>query len=226
MTKKFLPLLLICSLLTSCGIEYDGTTKIIFEGTVTNENGTPLPNIPVAIKVTDGDYSDMSGRATTDAEGHYHVVTPGAEEEVRYLLQINYTGYDQVPANAYTTTTYYNIIPQLINDYLINFNDTAIYTGNTPVTFSVSLNNASGSNLDVIKVNVLGLVKDEGIDYNFATPPLGSTSINFYGYDYFPGSYAVAQNQQLIVKYMLSDGSVHQETVNVGAEDITYTITY
>lgn len=104
-------LLLLCSLAYSCSIEYDGTTKIIFEGRVTNQNGQPLANVPIAIEISDGHDSDISGRDITDANGNYHAVSPGAREKVTYTVRVNYINHNQPADNTYSTSSYYNIIP-------------------------------------------------------------------------------------------------------------------
>ncbi len=79
--------------------------------------------------------------------------------------------------------------------------------------------------MQIVKINLVGVVAGHGIDYHFNAPPQPDTDFD-YNSQYFPFNYQVAKNQELIVKYMLSDGSVHEEPVNVGTTALTYTITY
>lgn len=213
-------LLLLCSLAYSCSIEYDGTTKIIFEGRVTNQNGQPLANVPIAIEISDGHDSDISGRDITDANGNYHAVSPGAREKVTYTVRVNYINHNQPADNTYSTSSYYNIIPDLLDDYLVNTGTTQLYTGQD----SVSLNIQHPQSPGLLKLNILGVVSDNYVDYNFTLPPQEDDDV--IGEYYFDGNYTVAPNQDVLIRYMLTDGTVMEETVHIGTQDLTYTLTY
>jgi hypothetical protein len=206
-------------------IEYEGSTKIIFEGRVTDQNGNPLEGIPVEAEYDDGSVRDIAGIGETNANGEYFIMFPGAREDVSIELQINrqYQNYSSL-----SNTTYVNLTRNVLkaDNYQINFEPVKLYPINNSVILELNFV-GSGTGRSILKYDVLGMVSENYIDYNFQNIPT-DTPMNFEAYyDYYPyGTISVAKNQVLTVKYMLSDFSVYEVEVPVGEESLEYTISY
>lgn len=207
MTKHCLTLLAACLLLASCNdIDYDGTTKIVFKGKVTGPDGTSMANVPVKIMISDGNEYEESSSDITDANGNFLAVSPGAFEKVSYSVEIAGTG-----------AVYYNILPELLDDYLVDTGTTKLYYGDDYVVLTI----ASEIPNTLQKVNVLGAANGNYIDYTFNLPVDYQDDVRSYYYHY---TYIVAPNQDVVVKYMLLDNTVLEETVHIGTEDLTHTL--
>lgn len=206
-------------------IEYEGSTKIIFEGRVTDPNGNPLEGIPVEAEYNDGDVRDIAGIGETNANGEYLIMFPGAREDVAIELQINWQYHNY---SSLSNTTYVNITRSVLraDDYKINFEPVKLYPINNSVTLALNFV-SSNSGRSLLKYDVLGMVNVNYIDYNFQNIPMDTPRSFEPYYDYYPyNNISVAKNQLLTIKYMLSDFSVYEVEVPVGEESFEYTISY
>jgi hypothetical protein len=206
--KKLLGVLLTAVLSAGCGIDYDGTTKLIFEGHVTDANGQPLKGIKVITVVSNSDYSDDIGYDHTDVNGHYLMIFPKADEKVNVAVQIN-----AGEGSRFSRTEIYSIDLEEIQDYKIDFGVQALYEFGNSVHLRIIFPNILPE-----KVNLDGLVSDKRTDHNFDILPIESE----WWQD--EADYIVAPNQVLRLKYLLSNGTVHEVQIPVGNEDLTYTV--
>ena len=214
--------LLIASLLSGCGIDYEGSTKYIFKGRITDRNGQPIPDIEVATFVYNSNAEDIIGRDRTDSNGNYLMIFPKARN-VETSLYINspYNGND---GNAeYSGTVVIGIGQESIENYAINFGTTTLFRNDDAVNLRINL--VSISNRSIIKIRPLGLVQYNEIEYD--PEYFGTVDPEDHYYDPFNRlDYVVAKNQDLVIKYVLQDNTVHEVHVPVGAEDLTYNLEY
>ncbi|GGB65073.1 hypothetical protein GCM10007424_01220 [Flavobacterium suaedae] len=234
--NKTILLLIFAFSLCSCGIDYDGKTKIIFEGNITDYNGSPLPNITVGAKYYNGNITDIAGFGETDSNGNFRIIFPGTNENVDINILINHLDYmNNYNKNSYSTLSIGNITQSVIraHDYKINFSTIQLYDLNddNSVNLRVNINKTSSYYDGIIKVNIIGIADDNYIDYDFDNIPSDSPSNYNAQYDanlYYEYSrtYLVAKNQTIKIKYMLSDYSVHETEVYIGEESVERTITY
>ncbi|AXG74464.1 carboxypeptidase regulatory-like domain-containing protein [Flavobacterium arcticum] len=228
--KRIVFLILVTFLLHGCGIDYDGETKNIFEGTITDDSGNPLEGILVEVLYANSNTIDVAGIDVTDANGNYLMITPSAFDEIDIKLQVNNYSYNQSGNNDnnYSTTSVVNITKELIkgHDYKLSFNEIQLFPLDRGVQLNLHFEKQFSHNQRISKVNVVGLVNESYTDYDF-------NYINDnYRYDLsdyysdYTNIYTVAKNQTLIVKYMLTGYSVHEVEIPVGEENLEYTITY
>jgi hypothetical protein len=216
-------LLLFCAfLLAGCGIDYDGTRKLIFEGRVTDAAGAPLSGIAVRTSISNNYTSDITGAATTNKDGRYRMIFPKADEEVEVSVDMNYAGYDQPDDSPYTRTAIVNIHLDQVSDYKIDFGTTALYKKSISVPLHLDL--AGVSSLNVIKTNAIGMVSDNLLDYNFAD--LYSNIDDDYPGYHIQTDFLVAKNQTITVKALLSDGSVIEAQIPIGEAPVNYNLEY
>jgi len=208
-------------LLCGCGIDYDGTTKLIFEGQLTNPNGTPLPGIRVSTTVANSYYSDEISYTTTDDNGYYRMIFPKPKGIIDTKVTIN-SPYHSVTSNSpYSSTTITQIGLDKVNDYKLDLGTTQLYQKFDSVGLTLNLNNISGSS--IIKINALGLVDNNTTDFNFEQPYRPGTDDYLYN---VATQFAVAKNQVVTIIYLLIDGTVNKVEVPIGEESVTYTLNY
>jgi hypothetical protein len=208
-------------LLCSCGIDYDGTTKLIFEGRVTAPDGTALPGIRVSTTVANNFDSDEISYDTTDNHGYYRMIFPRAKGIIDTKVSINNPYYTTSGNTAYSSTTFTHIGLNQVNDYKIDLGTTQLYQKFDSVGLTINLNNTTGN--QILKVNAIGLVDDSSIDYNFEKPHTEDS--NKYEYS-IKTQFTVAKNQTVTVKYLLVNGTVNEVQVPIGEESVTYTLNY
>lgn len=218
MLKKLLLPLLALSL-TGCGIDYRGSTKIIFEGRVTNAAGQPLEGIKVITHYTTNDDHDDVGIDFTDSNGYYQMVFPGAKSNVTISVSINDPDYTEDGNSPWSSTRIINISKGQIADYSIDFGSEALYQKDNSVALHIDIPEPV-SEVTVKNIEVKGLVNDKSIDYNFAEPGYE----DFYFYYDGQGDFQVAKNQVVILKYLLSDGSTGEVEITINEADVTYTL--
>lgn len=194
-------------LLAGCGIDYIGSTKLIFEGQVTGPNGEPLEGIPVITHVYNNNDSDNIGYDITDSNGRYRMIFPKAIK-VKVELWIN-SGVEDM---GLSRTQIYNIDFGQTEDFTIDFGTHQLYEIQNSVRLHLNFDTVSP-----VKVNLSGLVSNNRLDYNFEVFPLGADWIEME-------DYLVAPNQVITLKYMLENGTVYETQIPVGEEDIIYNL--
>jgi len=221
MSRNLLLSIFVVVLLCSCGIDYDGTTKLIFEGRVTSPDGTALSGIRVSTTVANNFDSDEISYDTTDDNGYYRMIFPRAKGIVDTKVTINSPYYITSGNNTYSSTAFTNIVLNQVNDYKIDLGTTQLYQKFDSVGLTINLNNTTGN--QILKVNTIGLVDDSSIDYNFEKPY--NKDSDKYEYS-IKTQFAVAKNQTVTIKYLLVNGTVNEVQVPIGEESVTYTLNY
>jgi len=221
--RKTIFCLLIPILFSGCGIDYEGSTKYIFKGRITDLSGQPIPDIEVATFVTNGSAKDIIGYDHTDSNGNYTMIFPKARN-VETSLYLNSEFYGNNSNPSYSGISINNISQEKIKDYTINFGSNILYRNQDVVAFHINLLNVS--NIPLLKLKVTGLIQNNTIDYSLQSIEDSFNLGENYSYDYITTDYIVAKNQELMIKYLLADGSVHEINVPVGTENATINLEY
>ncbi|MEL1242628.1 hypothetical protein AAEO56_00025 [Flavobacterium sp. DGU11] len=209
--KKLLLVITIAGLLAGCGIDYDGTTKLIFKGRVTTPEGTPLEGIKISTFISNSYHTDEIGYDYTDSNGYYLMIFPKAHEKVNVEVDINSAGED----SALSRTQIFNIGLDEVNDYTIDFGAQPLYENEGSVLLHIDLPENSAS---ILKIGLTGLVDNHRVDHNFSELP---EDPNEWAHDQ---DYLVAPNQVITLQYLLQDGTLHEVQIPIGEEELTYTL--
>ena len=209
-------------LLSACEIDYEGSTKYIFKGQIRDRNGQPISNIEVATFVYNGNAEDIISRDRTDSNGNYQMIFPKARN-VETSLYIN-SPFNGNNANAeYSGMVVVGIKQASIQNYTINFGATTLFRNDDAVNLRINL--ISISNRSILKIRPLGLVQYSEIEYD--PDFFGIVDPEDQHYDPFNRlDYVVAKNQDLVIKYLLQDNTVHEVHVPVAADDVTFNLEY
>lgn len=207
--KTIVPAMLMAFLLLACGIEYDGSTKIIFEGRVTGPDGAPLSGIRVSTNLSNGNDRDEISYDHTDSNGHYLMIFPKADDPVTIEVEIN----DVEVSEALSRSEIVNISFDQAEDYKIDFGTTSLYDAANSVSLQIDTNSVFP-----VKIGLIGLVADNWIDNNFTVVPQDPV------WPLNQTNFTVAPNQVIKLKYLLSDGSVHEREITIGNEDVIYNL--
>lgn len=219
MLHKFIALTLI-ALTSSCSeLEYSGSTKILFEGTIANENGEPLPGIRICTYVSKSGDEDVISYTTSDENGHYRMFFPSPRNEKNVALLINQTEPHTTANTALSAITVQNIDLDLIKEYTVDFGNYKIFNPENAVTLTIQFVYTSELGEPPHQVQVDGIISDDHINYN------PKPEDDDYFYDGNQATYHVAKNQDITVKYV-QDGVKHEVTIPVSQSDLTYTIEY
>lgn len=206
--KQLLSGMLCAFFLVSCGIEYDGSTKIIFEGRVTDPEGQPLKGIRVSTNLSNGNDRDEISYDHTDSNGRYLMIFPKADDPVTIEVEIN-----DAEVSELSRSEIVNISFEQASDYKIDFGTTSLYNEANSVSLQINT-----SSVFPVKISLTGLVADNWIDNDFTVIPQDPswplTQTNFN----------VAPNQVLRLKYLLQDGSVQEREIAIGSENVTYNL--
>lgn len=210
--------LLLPLLFLSCGIDeldYDGDTKIIFEGRIIDQNGNPLSNIRVSVYLTNYDDHDYINYTHTDTNGYYRMGFNQPIDADYVALLINQKQqYEEQDNPSYSVTTIHNINLDGRHGYKISFGDTSIFTLFDYTTLVLSYNE---NNWKTSKVNLKGLIHNNFIDYDL--PYLGVM-------DYHYNEFLVAKNQVIKLKRQIENQngtySITEENIIIGENPVTY----
>jgi hypothetical protein len=217
--KKIIILLVL--ILSSCGIEYDGETKLVVKGIVVDENNNPLPNKEVTLFVTnDGQsfvYNETNyiGRAITNNQGNYTLVFPEPKNFTEMYVNVNSLDI------SHNKKQYRNIQMSNFHNYQFNLPTTVLYNKANLATLQIILNQIN-QNIDLRKIEIIGNVANE-IEY-FNT----NESLNFY----YELEHLVKKNQIITIKYSLynyttnSLSTIEENIVIDNSNQINYTLNY
>lgn len=206
-------------LTVSCGLDYDGNTRNLYKGTVTDEQGNPLSGIPVSVQMYNYDQSETIAYTYTDAQGNYRITAPRVKNGIpRVEINKMYT-YDFESFSTLSSVTYHNINQEALADYTLNLGTIALNT--MPNNVQINFNFGRTPK----KVNLLGIVSQNSIDLDFAVYYSGQEVYPYtYYYNDLSTSFNVKKNQTLTLRYMDSNEEVHEELIAVGEENLTIAI--
>lgn len=214
-------------ILSSCGIEYDGETKIVVKGKVVDENNNPIINKEVNLYVSRYEAAipfvfylpyeqNNIGKAVTNNNGEYTMVIPKpANNYSEIIVETNSTD------NNLNQKQFRNIQVENFINYELNLPTSILYNKLDLATLNIIPNNVNPNN-ELKKIELIGFVPNE-IEY-----------LNF------PESYSftsqlerlVKKNQTVILKYTVlnlttNTTSIIDENIVIdNSNQIDYTLNY
>jgi len=239
MTQKII-LLLLCSLLfISCqdDLQYDSTVRIAYQGRVTDASGNAIANLPVGVYISKDEDADglsylfgydhdMISYATTDDNGNYKMFFPQPKNQDNIVLFVNQAIPGTTVNESYSKLVINNLRLENLTDYKIDFGVTQLYEVASSTTLQIDFTNTSGQSLT--KLNVVGKVSENVIDYNFNLPPVDGVNT------YIMENYNVAKSQTITLKYQTRYGNGegaqvvnnHEVQIPIGTEPVIYQLNY
>lgn len=214
----------------SCGIEYDGETKLVTKGRILDVNNQPLANIPIQIfdvrrgfsggflfPGSPGQTIEISN-TTTDTNGEYLMLTPRPKNTDERKIKIN-SLYDS-PIQSKTISAITN---DVYNNYELNLGATKIYPKSEIVNLMVILNQVNFSHR-IINIQLMG----EDATFEVPFQPFLFTGGNYYNY---LNPFQVLKSQNILIVYEVLNiqnniVTTLTQTVEISDEDVTYTLTY
>lgn len=211
-------LFFIVGLLCSCQIQYDVSTRYVFEGQVLDRDGNPIENHSIEAWVYNSYDSDLIGFTETNSEGYYELVIPKPKNERDFEIKIK--------GNAvYFQKAYVNIYESDLSDHKITIGKTTLLATDDISNLEITLNQINSEN-NISAIELTGLIAEQIIWVN---PPEEEPYTPYY-YEFYAKK--VAKNQTLNLYYEVRNGNTGQtnsfnELIDVSSNDITeYTINY
>lgn len=223
--KKILIVLFV--LLTSCGIEYDGGTKIVVKGKITTSDNLPLENQEVNLYVSRDDayipflyYSpsetNFIGKTLTNRNGEYTIVIPKPTNNFSEIIvetNSNSNNLNRKQFRNIQNSNFTNFELILPNSILFNKSDLTI--------LSIELNNVNPEN-ELKKIELIGILPNE-IEF------INSLENEEYFFDF---NRLVKKNQTIVLRYTVFNYNTNATTIqdeNIiidGSNEITYTLNF
>ena len=223
--KKIIILLVL--IVSSCGIEYDGETKIVIKGKVVDSDNNPIINKEVnlfVIRESSGFpfifYSPSEenniGKATTNSNGEYIMVIPQPKNNfTEIIVETNSSN------NTHNPKQYRNIKLKDFLNYELNLPISKLYHKSDLSQLSITPNNINLNN-ELKNIELLGLVANE---LEFINLPE-----NYY--PYYQINTSVKKNQTIIARYTVLNHStnitsiVDENIVIDNSNQTNYTLNY
>lgn len=213
----------------SCGIEYDGETKLVVKGKILLENNQPLVNHEVKLYVSregggaafiyySGGETNFIGVTNTNSEGEYLMVIP--KPKLNYdeiIVEINDGEF-----NPYNKRQIRNIVSEDFIDFELNLENSFLYTASDLSRLFVTINQVT-PNSELLSISYEGDFTNE---ISFFKP---LDYYDFFNYELYP---LVKKNQTLIIKWEVINRTTNtvlnfEESLLIDGSDITeYTLTF
>ena len=212
MRKLFL--FFIVALLCSCQIQYDVSTRYVFEGQVKDRYGNSIENNIVEAWIHNEHDHDLIGYTTTDSNGLFQMVIPEPINEDDF--EIEFTGNTD-----YQEKMYMNIFKSDFKDFYFNVGEVTLIKNDDITQLEIVLNQINSENV-ILNMELSGLFADRIIWVNDPYPE-NPITYNLYR--------DVAKNQILNLHYEVRNSNTLQteaydELISIDDESVEYTITY
>ena len=211
--KKLFLFIVILTIISCEGIQYDGETRLVFQTVVLNSNSEPLPNSHVEITVGSVYSVGLISKGTTDQNGRITLIFPAPKDDLGINLKIYNDDASYLQKEVFNIRKAdfenYKFIYQ--NGYLLKFDETA------PLELTY---NQTSFNTVVTNVGINGI-------YNMAQDYYNPS---LEGYVY-PSEILIKKNQTFQLKYTVLNMQTHVETehidyLTIGNNPLSYTINY
>lgn len=205
-------LFFVLTLLASCtGIQYDGEKRLVFQTTVTNGNGEPLPNSHVQITV---DNSSLISEGKTDAGGRITLIFPSPNEDIPFSLTI----YND--DEAYLQKDILNVRKTDFENYKFVFENAHLLKADETASLHLTYSQ-TGFSTYVSKVSING-------KYYMPVEFYNSSIQDYY---IMPEEILIKKNQVFQLKYTVTNTQTHVDTehvvdLTIGTEPLEYNINY
>jgi hypothetical protein len=215
--KKIFFLLLSLFLATSCGIDYVGEKRFVFESHVTDYNNNPISGKLIEVNINDGNETETIARDVTDANGNVQIVFPvpsNAKIAIAYVRD---------------TQTQEKVIDEISGvdfpGYKLRMPQVKVYRNNEITNLNIQFNQTGEQTQLVGDVTLDGLQADELVHYHQIPNAAPEYLLSF--------GFRVVKNQTVILHYSVVDYSSspplvtdYNEPVAIGNEPVTYVLNY
>jgi len=179
----------------SCGISYDGETRLISETTVLDRNGNFLSGIEIKIRAVNGSDEDLISSGFSNSYGNTRLIfVPPKNASIEISFSNEELGYDNKIFRSIKSSDFDNY--KLIMDEVILLKSDDI------VDLEVRFNNSFNTNKTLINSRVQGLLS--GWQHLYQE----NTEID----SFYPSYFSAAKNQTIIVHYTLLDTITQEKT--------------
>ena len=223
--KKIIILLVL--ILSSCGIEYAGGTKIVIKGKVVDSDNNPIENKEINLFVSRESYGfpflfyvpseeNNIGKAITNSMGEYTIVIPKPSNNFSEII---------VETNSDLNNLNRKQFRNIQNSNFINFElvlpTSVLYKNSDLATLNVNPNNVNPSN-ELRKVEFIGILPNEFVYFN----PIENEQ------DYIDFNRLVKKNQTIILRYTVfnyitNTSIIQDENIVINnSNQINYTLNY
>ena len=219
--------ILLVFILSSCGIEYDGGTKIVIKGKVVDSDNNPIENKEINLFVTRESYGfpflfyvpseeNNIGKAITNSMGEYTIVIPKPSNNFSEII---------VETNSDSNNLNRKQFRNIQNSNFINFElvlpTSVLYKNSDLATLNVNPNNVNPSN-ELRKIEFIGILPNEFVYFN----PI-ENELNFIDFNRL-----VKKNQTIILRYTVfnyitNTTIIQDENIVINnSNQINYTLNY
>jgi hypothetical protein len=219
--------ILLVFMLSSCGIEYDGGTKIIIKGKVVDSDNNPIENKEINLFVLRESYGfpllfyvpseeNNIGKAITNKMGEYTIVIPKPSNNFSEII---------VETNSDSNNLNRKQFRNIQNSNFINFElvlpTSVLYKSSDLATLNVNPNNVNPSN-ELRKIEFIGVLPNEFVYFNPIENQL----------DFIDFNRLVKKNQTIILRYTVFNYTtnttmIQDENIVINnSNQINYTLNY
>ncbi|WP_396181482.1 hypothetical protein [Flavobacterium sp.] len=223
--KKIVILLIF--ILSSCGIEYAGGTKIVIKGKVVDNDNNPIENKEINLFVTRESYGfpflfyvpseeNNIGKTITNSMGEYTIVIPKPSNNFSEII---------VETNSNSNNLNRKQFRNIQNSNFINFElvlpTSVLYKNTDLATLNVNPNNVNPSN-ELRKIEFIGVLPNEFVYFNPIENEL----------DFIDFNRLVKKNQTIILRYTVfnyitNTTIIQDENIVINnSNQINYTLNY
>lgn len=205
-------------LLLSCDIQYEGKNRLMVSGKVIDKNGNPISNIEVITNVSNGSgwgsRNDDIGIDLTDSQGNFTMLFPKPKGKIEYSIQF----YED--NELYQEKKFVNILYEDFSNLSFHLGEVKLYKNEDIINLNLDFSTENYSK-EIRDLNLIGETSDDIVWVNLPDD----------NYSYPQYFFQVIKNQTLTIEYNVYDYSnnqttFHTENIEIGEEDLFYTITY
>lgn len=208
--KKIFLFLVIATIISCEGIQYDGEKRLVFQTVVLNSSSQPLPNSHVEIAVN----SSLISQGKTDQNGRITLIFPAPSSDLSINLKVysDEASYMQKEILNLRKADFENYKFIYQNNYLLKLEETA------PLQLTY---NHTSANTRLNKLSINGIYTVTQGFYSY-TPP---------GNFFLPDEILIKKNQSFQLKYVILNTQTNVETehvieLTIGNDPLSYNINY
>lgn len=192
---KKITLLLLFLALTSCGISYDGETRLILETKVLDRNGNFLSGIETKVRASNGSDEDLISSGFSNSYGNtFLTFTKPINASIDISFSNEQSGYD--------VRSFYDIKPENFDNYKLIMDEVILLKTDDIVYLGVSFVKNSSEYNSLISSRIEGLVS-------------GKQSLNLQDGEFYNSeniNFTVAKYQNVVIHYILMNNDTKVKT--------------
>lgn len=198
-------------------IQYDVSTRLIFEGRVIDRQGNSISNNDIEAWIKNSNDIDLIGFTETKSNGTFELVIPSPKNETDFEIKVKGN-------SIFRKKNYVNIFRSDFQDYYFNLGEIVLLEIEDISELIITLNQTNPENT-ITNIEVTGIIADQTIWVN----PNEDDYPEYYYETYYR---QVAKNQTLNLFYEVRNMNTGQisefnENINVVSDDTTsYVINY